>query len=134
MIGILFSTWMRTFGHANPWLQIYVGQPDSIALLLHALNVTVGSVDQQRTVGRFVVELLRGKPLRLRFILDGVDIGETLKPLGLCHGQPPICTSASFQSFLRGPGFWGSVSPASSNSSEAAYNSLCVSDDFRAMV
>lgn len=119
---------------STPWLQIYVGQPDSIALLLHALNITVGSTDQQRTAGRLVVEVLRGKPTRLRFILDGVDIGEALKLLGICHGQPPICTSASFLAFLRGPRFWGFFIPTTFNSSEAAYTTLCASADFRTMV
>uniref|UniRef100_A0A0R3W2R5 Ubiquitin-like domain-containing protein n=1 Tax=Taenia asiatica TaxID=60517 RepID=A0A0R3W2R5_TAEAS len=120
--------------NSTPWLQIYVGQPDSISLLLHALNITVGSTDQQRTAGRLVVEVLRGKPTRLRFILDGVDIGEALKPLGLCHGRSPICTSASFLAFLRGPGFWGFLIPTTSNSSETAYSTLCASADFKTMV
>ncbi|KAL5112157.1 hypothetical protein TcWFU_005472 [Taenia crassiceps] len=120
-------------GTSTPWLQIYIGQPDSIALLLHALNITVGSTDQQRTAGRLVVEVLRGRPTRLRFILDGVDIAEALKPLGLCHGQPPICTSASFLTFLKGSRFWGFSIPTTSNSSEAAYSTLCASADFKTM-
>ncbi|KAM7540928.1 hypothetical protein Aperf_G00000031676 [Anoplocephala perfoliata] len=125
--------------YSTPWLQVYAGQPDSIYQLLIALNISVGSLDHRRTAGRLVVEVFRSppgssSPTHLRFLLDGVNIGESLKALGLCESNPPFCPTERFLAFIKGPEFWGPLLGAHSmDSSEDAFNFFCNSADFRTL-
>ncbi|KAM3171796.1 hypothetical protein ACTXT7_015879 [Hymenolepis weldensis] len=126
----------------TPWLQVYIGQPDSIYLLLKALNISVGTLDHRRSASRFVIEIHRFHFLQdsspvtnLRFLLDGIDIGESFKRIGLCEGKPLICSAEKFASFLKESKFWGPILEAHlMNSSEDAFKFVCNSDDFRTLM
>nr|CDS26142.1 ubiquitin domain containing protein 2 [Hymenolepis microstoma] len=126
-----------------PWLKIYAGQPDSVYLFLKALNISVGTLDHQRSAGRLVIEIHRfhsqqeslSAPINLRFFLDGVDIGESLKPIGLCEGKPPVCSADRFVKYLKESKFWGPILEAHlMNSSEDAFKFVCNSNDFRTLM
>ncbi|VUZ51427.1 unnamed protein product [Hymenolepis diminuta] len=126
----------------TPWLQVYIGQPDSIYLLLKALNISVGTLDHRRSAGRFIIEIHRShfpqdsSPItNLRFLLDGVDIGESFKPVGLCEDKPLICSAEKFVGFLKESKFWGPILGTHlMNSSEDAFKFVCNSDDFRTLM
>lgn len=124
-----------------PWLQVYVGQSDSIYLLLKALNVSSGNIDHLRVAGRLVIEMYRvpsskipaSTPysVNLRFLLDGVDISESLKVINLCEGDPLVCSAEKLVNFIKSSKFWGPKleSHPLSSSSEEAFKFICHSED-----
>ncbi|VDO11530.1 unnamed protein product [Rodentolepis nana] len=139
-IGKIFSNEVKD---KMPWLRAYVGQSDSVYLFLKALNISVGTHDHQRSAGRLVIEIHRfhsqqvslSPPINLRFLLDGVDIGESLKSIGLCEGNPLLCPAKRFVEYLKASKFWGPLLESHlMNSSEDAFKFVCNSDDFRTLM